>query len=77
MLEKNKKVGVSPKLAPKWLGPFLVVQKLDSIYEVQITAKKSKMIHFDLLKECKANIGPGWLQRARRQLLADLPSSKH
>jgi hypothetical protein len=73
MLEKNKKIGISPKLAPKWLGPFLVVQKLDSIYEVQITAKKSKMIHFDLLKECKANIGPGWLQKARRQLLAESP----
>ena len=28
MLEKTRKIGVSPKLSPKWKGPYLVLKKI-------------------------------------------------
>ena len=68
-LEKTRKIGVSPKLAPKWLGPHLVVQRLGTVYELQMTPKKSKLLHFDLLKPCHMVDGfPAWLKRARQKL---------
>ena len=50
MLEKTRKIGVSPKLSPKWKGPYLVLKKFGTVFEIQITKKKSKLVHFDLLK---------------------------
>ena len=68
MVEMLRKVGVSPKLADKWKGPYMVVQKCGSVYEVQLNTKTSKLIHYDLLKRCHSETLPGWMQRARRKL---------
>ena len=68
MLEKTRKIGVSPKLSPKWKGPYLVLKKFGTVFEIQITKKKSKLVHFDLLKECHSLEAPGWLIKAQRQL---------
>lgn len=69
MVEKTKKIGVSPKLSPKWLGPFIVVQTLGTIYEIQLTPRKSKMVHFDMLKKCYSNPLPTWLQKAQKRVM--------
>ena len=69
MLEKTRKIGVSPKLSPKWKGPYLVLKKFGTVFEVQITKKKSKLVHFDLLKECHSTETPSWLTKARSKLL--------
>ena len=68
MVEMLRKVGVSPKLSAKWKGPYMVVQKCGSVYEVQLNTKTSKLIHYDLLKRCHSEPLPRWMQRARRSL---------
>ena len=45
----TKKKGVSPKLAPKWTGPFVVVSRFGIVYEVLVPPTISKIYHFDLL----------------------------
>jgi len=67
--EKTRKVGVSPKLAPKWLGPYLVRQQFGTIYEVLTSPRVSKLYHFDLLKECRSTDLPAWLKRAKNQVI--------
>lgn len=68
MMEKTRKVGVSPKLAPKWKGPFLVLKRFGTVYEVLLTTHKSRLIHFDLLKPCHGTELPSWLRKAKRKL---------
>ena len=50
---KLRKKGVSPKLQPKWRGPC-VIRKMynDVLAEVQLSPKKSIVVHTDLLKPC-------------------------
>jgi transposase InsO family protein len=68
MMDKNRKKGVAPKLSPRWKGPFLVIQKCGTVYEVQTSQKTSKLAHFDLLKLCHKEELPPWLTRARKRL---------
>jgi len=68
--EKTRKVGVSPKLAPKWLGPYLVRKQYGNVCEVLTSPKISKIYHFDLLKRCHLQDLPPWIGRARRRLLS-------
>ena len=68
---KLRKVGVSPKLQPKWRGPCLVVKRYnDCLVHIQLSAKKSVTVHTDLLKSCYSTKLPGWFRRKRRQLLS-------
>jgi transposase InsO family protein len=70
-MKKTRQKGVSPKLDAKWKGPYLVVKKFGTIYEVQINRQTSKLLHFDLLKPCHIDINsvPPWLKRAQKKLL--------
>ena len=71
--ETTKKKGVSPKLAPKWKGPFVVVARFGTIYEVLITPTTSKLYHFDLLKPCYSDDPPKWTKRAIKRLQTPRP----
>ena len=66
--EKTRKKGVSPKLMPKWRGPYLVISRFGTVCEVQTSAKTSKLCHFDLLKLCHSLNLPAWLIKTRRKL---------
>ena len=66
--DHTRKVGVSPKLAPKWRGPFLVIQKFDVTFEIQIGASKSLVVHYEALKHCHSTNLPRWLKSARKLL---------
>ena len=68
MMEKTRKKGVAPKLAPRWKGPYLIIQKCGTVYELQTSHKTSKMVHFDLLKLCHKEELPRWLTRVRKKL---------
>jgi transposase InsO family protein len=69
-INKLRKKGVSPKLQPKWRGPFLIVRKHnDILVEIQMTARKFVTVHTDLLKPCFASKLPGWLRRVRKNLV--------
>ena len=69
--KKTRKVGVSSKLDIKWNGPYIIIKTFGTIYEVQINSKASKLIHFDLMKPCHADINSvsPWLKRVRRKAL--------
>ena len=67
-MEKTRKVGISPKLSPRWKGPYMVVQKCGGVYEVQVNSRSSKLLHFDLLKPCLSTTIPVWIKRARNHL---------
>ena len=69
MMEKRRKKGVSPKLQPKWRGPCLVTKVHGSVVvEVQLSAKKSSVLHTDLLKPCLSQKLPGWMRRMLKRL---------
>lgn len=73
VMKKTRQKGVSPKLDAKWKGPYVVVKKFGTIYEVQINRQTSKLYHFDLLKPCFSDINSvaPWLKRAQKKLLKD------
>jgi hypothetical protein len=66
--ETTRKIGVSPKLSPYWLGPYMVVKKFGTVYEIQKSAKTSKLYHFDLLKPCFSEQVPSWIKREQQKL---------
>jgi transposase InsO family protein len=68
--EKTRKVGVSPKLMPKWKGPFVILKRFGTVYEVMMSLQASKLYHFDLLKPCHATEVSSWVKKARRRALA-------
>ena len=69
--EKTRKKQVSPKLMPKWKGPYLVVKRFGTVYEIMVALKVSKLFHFDLLKPCFATEIPNWIKKARKRFLTD------
>lgn len=67
--EKTRRKQVSPKLQPKWKGPYLVVKRFGTVYEIMTSFRVSKLYHFDLLKPCHAQEVPAWIRRARKKFL--------
>ena len=51
LFDPTKKKGISPKLQSRWVGPYLVVQKLsDLLYKIQLSPQsKIKIVHHDRL----------------------------
>ena len=68
--EKTRKKQVSPKLMPKWKGPYVIVKRFGTVYEVMMNLKASKLFHFDLLKPCHIQDVPAWIQKARKKFIA-------
>ena len=64
--EKTRKKQVCLKLMPRWKGPFMVVRKFGTTYEVLVTPKTSKVYHFDLPKPCHSRDCPPWIERPRK-----------
>ena len=65
--EKTRKKQVSPKLQPKWKGPFLIIKRFGTVYEVMTAMKSTKLYHFDLLKPCYTEDIPPWIKKARKR----------
>ena len=62
---KIRKKGVSPKLAPKWRGPGVIIRMYgDVTAEVQLSAQKRVKVHTDMLKSCSSEARPRWMTRA-------------
>ena len=73
--ETTRKKQVSPKLMPKWKGPYLIIGRFGTVYEVMTTFKVSKLYHFDLLKPCHGNMPP-WIKRAKRRFLSEMDKTQ-
>ena len=70
--EKTRKKQISPKLAPKWKGPYLIIKRFGTVYEVMISFNVTKLYHFDLLKPCSSTEIPPWIKRAKRRFVTDI-----
>ena len=67
--DSSTKVGVSTKLRPPWLGPFLITSSNPPLYEITSNSKTTK-VHHDRLKLCRDSDLPLWLKRKRHSLLS-------
>ena len=66
LYEPSKKPGICAKLAPRWKGPFLILQRLDDL--TYLVKRKlnipAKVYHVDRLMEYRGNSTPKWFTRA-------------
>ena len=78
LLDHSRKVGLSPKLQPKWQGPWVVVAQVGPvIYQIQ-GQKDKRVVHHDRLKPYTADAVPRWVARTRHRLTQEgstLPES--
>lgn len=66
LYEPSKKPGICPKLAPRWKGPFLILQRLDDLtYLVKRKLNTpAKVYHIDRLMVYRSNATPKWFTSA-------------
>ena len=51
MMNKSTRKVKSPKLQMRWLGPLVIIKRLNDVtYLVKMNEKEVKIIHYDLLK---------------------------
>ena len=70
--ETTRKKSVCPKLQPKWKGPYLILKKFGSTYEVLLSSNKSKTYHFDLLKPCRSTEMPKWMKKHHKKISSSM-----
>ena len=66
LYEPSKRLGVCAKLAPRWKGPALVLQRLDDLtYVVKLKQNTpAKVYHIDRLRAYQGNSIPKWFAKA-------------
>ena len=69
-MNKARKKGRCPKMQMRWLGPLVVLKRLNDVtYQVKMSEKVVKIIHYDLLKPYEGREVPRWVQIARERLI--------
>ena len=69
LVNQTRRKGVCPKLQRKWLGPFLIVDKVNDVtYRIQKSPTDSKVVPFDQLKPYKGDNLPDWMAEMREKL---------
>ena len=66
------KKGDSRKLAPPWVGPFLVVQQLSEVTYKGQGKRRSFVLHHNILRPCRDRSIPFWMRRLRHRFLKNL-----
>ena len=69
--DTSTQIGISSKLRPPWIGPFLITVARPPVYKL-LGRKKSMIVHHDRLKPCTDSTYPLWLQRKRSKFLNTL-----
>lgn len=70
--DSSTKIGISSKIRPPWIGPYLVVRARPPVYALQ-GRRKVQFVHHDRIKPCNDSSFPLWLQRKRHTLLNTRP----
>ena len=66
---KSHRKGKCPKMKMRWIGPLVMLKKLNGVkYQVKVNEKGMKIIHYGLLKLCEAWDVPYWVRIAREKL---------
>ena len=70
--KRTKEKGLSPKLQPRWLGPYLIVSRLSDVtFRVQLTPRAHPIIvHADRMKRYEGQARPTW-QFHRRETTSE------
>ena len=66
LYDPAKTRGVCPKLAAKWTGPYVIIQKIDDlVYRVQEHPRaRSKVVHRNRLKPYEGGNPPQWYKKS-------------
>ena len=66
---KSKRKGKSPKLQVRWLGPLIVIKRLNDVtYQVKMNERDVKIIHYGLLKPYEGHEIPKWVHIAQDKI---------
>ena len=68
LLDSSTKIGLSKKLRPPYIGPFLITCARPPLY-VLVDRKRRSLVHHDRLFPCHDSTLPLWLRRKRHELL--------
>ena len=69
-MNKTRKKGKCPKMQMRWIGPLVVLKRLNDVtYQVKMNEKDVKIIHYDLLKPFEGRDVPRWARVLRERLL--------
>jgi len=64
MFNQQRKIQVSPKLQPVFIGPFVVKKKISDLnYLIQVGLLKERIVHHDKLIPYRGTKAPVWLRR--------------
>ena len=69
--DSSTQIGISSKVRPPWIGPYVITRARPPIYEIQ-TRRRVQFVYHDRLKPCDDSSFPLWLQRKRHSLLNTL-----
>ena len=69
--DSAKRKGLSPKLQPRWRGPYLITARLGHVLYRIHDGRKERVLHHDRLLPYLADVVPGWVHRRRHALLQD------
>ena len=65
-VNKSRKKGRCPKMQMRWLGPLVVLKRLNDVtYQVKMNERDLKIIHYDLLKPFVGRDVPAWAKAAQ------------
>ena len=79
LFNETKQVGLSPKLQPTFVGPYVIIDKYGEVnYKIQLDNKgKSRVIHHDKLKKYTGVDPPRWTKKVIEKLKSSLKSKCH
>ena len=68
---KLKKIGKSPKLQPKWIGPAVVMKRINDVtYRIRVDSHKDRVVHYNYLKPFVGrDTLPLWVQKLQIKLV--------
>ena len=62
-MNKTRKKGKCPKMQMRWVGPLVVLDRLNDVtYKVKMNERDEKIIHYDLLKPYEGREIPKWIK---------------
>ena len=68
MKNEERREGISPKLQPSFVGPFLITKKYNALdYEIHLNGKQKKVVHHDKLQPYHGDRPPDWAKKLKKK----------
>ena len=73
LVNKTRKKGRCPKMQQRWLGPAVIIQRINDVtYRLKVGENKAKVVHYDLLKPYKGRDVPSWVSAVQERLKGNI-----